>query len=93
MVHLSNFADFQEDLNGNTFNIATQLQIIINVKITISKVHYTNMSLRHSQPRFSAPITFNQLEPYMWIRPWTIFPQYVDSAFATLAYINVKLNF
>ncbi len=26
IVHLSKFAEFREDLNGHTFNIATQLQ-------------------------------------------------------------------
>ena len=52
MVHLSKFAEFYEDLNGNTSNIATQLQIIINVQIMISKYpfrkgHYINRALRH----------------------------------------------
>ena len=35
IVHLSQFVEFHETLNGNTFNIDTQLQIIIHVKIII----------------------------------------------------------
>ena len=52
MVHLLKFAEFHGNLNGNTFNIGTQLQIIINVKIvtlkcTFNEVYYTNRALRH----------------------------------------------
>ncbi len=37
MVLLSKFAEFCEDLNGNTFNTVTQLQKIANIKIMIFK--------------------------------------------------------
>ena len=49
MVHLSKCAEFREDFNGNTFNIVTQIQIIVNVKIifyyTFKEVHDTNKDL------------------------------------------------
>ncbi len=35
MVHLSKFAEVREDFNGNTFKIATQLQMIKNIKIIV----------------------------------------------------------
>ncbi len=52
MVHLSKFAEFHKNLNGNTFNIDTQLQIIIDDKIitfkcTFNEVLYTNRALQH----------------------------------------------
>ena len=52
MVHLSKLAEFREDLNGNTFNTVTQLQIIANIKemifkCTFKEVHYTNRAVRH----------------------------------------------
>ncbi len=60
MVDLSKFAEFGEDLNGNTFNIVTQLQIIKNIKIMIFKctfkeVHYTNMAVRHVATALFSP--------------------------------------
>ncbi len=70
MVHLSEFAEFCEDLNGHTCNIATRLQMIVKCKkkkifkCTFREVHYANGALRDMLwPRFSAPITFSQLEP------------------------------
>ncbi len=60
MVDLSKFAEFHGNLNGNNFNIDTQLQVIINVKIIIFKctfkeVHYTNRALRHVATALFSP--------------------------------------
>ncbi len=60
MVHLSKFAEFHEDLNGHTFNIATQLQIMIKCqkmifKCTFRQVQYVNRALRHVAAKLFSP--------------------------------------
>ena len=64
MVHLSKFAGFEQKMNENLFNIASQLQITTKFRIIIYKCpldegHFIS-SL--SWLRFPAPLAFVRLE-------------------------------
>ncbi len=68
MVHPSKFAEFHQEMFGNTFNIASPLEInnkfrIITCKCNPDKGHFISIL---SRPSFSAPLAFVRLEP--WFR-------------------------
>ncbi len=69
MVHLSKFAGFDQEINGNVFIIAAPLQITKNFRIIVykrppTKGHLVSLIVR---PCFSAPVAFVRLEPCLYI--------------------------